>query len=173
MIGNIDNEDKLLIIYQNGTLELTPIDFSLKLNPKEISLITKFNPDLVISAVHYDGAKGWTMVKRFKIETDTVFNKHNFISDNSDSSLLFVTTDENPIVTYNLKIKNNWVDDTLDLGSFIEIKGWKAMGNKLSSEKLKNFVKVVQPKVEPQSNDKHNIGDTIEFDVETGQGSLF
>lgn len=173
LIGNIDNDDKLLIIYQNGTLELTPIDFSLKLNPKEISLITKFNPDLVISAVHYDGAKGWTMVKRFKIETDTVFNKHNFISDNSDSSLLYVTTDENPIVTYNLKIKNNWVDDTLDLGTFIEIKGWKAMGNKLSSEKLKNFVKVVQPKVEPQSNDKHNIGDTIEFDVETGQGSLF
>jgi len=173
LIGNIDNDDKLLIIYQNGTLELTPIDFSLKLNPKEISLITKYNPELVISAVHFDGSKGWTMVKRFKIETDTVFNKHNFISDNPDSSLLYVTTDENPIVTYNLKIKNNWVDDTLDLGSFIEIKGWKAMGNKLSSEKLKNFEKVEQPKVITQSNDKHNIGDTIDFDVETGQGSLF
>ncbi|MCO6460785.1 MAG: DNA gyrase/topoisomerase IV subunit A [Saprospiraceae bacterium] len=173
LIGNIDNDDKLLIVYQNGTLELTPIDFSLKLNPKEIALITKYNPDVSLCAVHFDGHKGWTMVKRFKIESDAVFSKFQFISDHPDSSLLYITTDDQPLVKYSVKVRNNWVEDTLDLNAFIEIKGWKAIGNKLSSEKLKNFEQVIQEKSPTNQSDKVNIGDTIEFDIESGQGSLF
>src|SRR5690606_36442314 len=65
-IGAIDNGDKLLIIYNAGSLELVPFDLSLKLIGKEIASIVINNENLVVTAVHFDGHKGWTMVKRFK-----------------------------------------------------------------------------------------------------------
>lgn len=175
-IGTIDNGDKLLIIYQNGSLELTPVDLSLKLSPKEIVQIMKYDPELVISAAHYDGHKGWTMVKRFRIENDTTFNRFTFITDHPDSVLLYATTAKQPIVNYDVKVRNNWVSDTINLAEFIDVKGWKAVGNRLSSEKLRNFetAAVVQPEAaQNQPANAHNIGDTIEFDIDDGQASLF
>ncbi|HMZ23690.1 MAG TPA: hypothetical protein PLG24_02030, partial [Saprospiraceae bacterium] len=71
------------------------------------------------------------------------------------------------------KVRNNWVSDTLNLAEFIDIKGFKAVGNKLSSEKLSNFSAAPQPEAKSIDNEQHNIGDTIEFDIETGQTSLF
>ena len=128
---------------------------------------------MIVSAVHFDGHKGWTMVKRFKIENDAVFNKFSYITDHPDSSILYVTADAMPIVNYDVKVRNNWVNDTLNLAEFIDIKGWKAVGNRLSSERLRNFTTAPKPEVKPSDNEQHNVGDTIEFDIETGQTFLF
>lgn len=172
-IGSIDNGDKLVIFYSNGSLELVPVDLSLKLNAREILNIAIFNPEMIVNVVHFDGHKGWTMVKRFKIENDSVFNKLTYITDHPESSVLYLTCDSVPIVNYDVKVRNNWVSDTLNLAEFIDIKGFKAVGNKLSSEKLSNFSAAPQPEAKSIDNEQHNIGDTIEFDIETGQTSLF
>ncbi|HRP83676.1 MAG TPA: DNA gyrase/topoisomerase IV subunit A, partial [Saprospiraceae bacterium] len=172
-IGSIDNGDKLVIFYSNGSLELVPVDLSLKLNAREILNIAIFNPEMIVNVVHFDGHKGWTMVKRFRIENDSVFNKLTYITDHPESSVLYLTCDSVPIINYDVKVRNNWVSDTLNLAEFIDIKGFKAVGNKLSSEKLRNFSAAPQPEAKSIDNEQHNIGDTIEFDIETGQTSLF
>ena len=179
-IGAIDNGDKLLILYNDGSLELVPFDLSLKINTKEVNQILINKEDLIFSAVHFDGHKGWTMVKRFKLENDATFNRFPYITDHPDSSLLFISTAVQPIVNYELKVRNNWVADTINLAEFIDVKGWKAIGNRLSSEKLRNFELVIEESIKSEEsntsigseNDLH-IGDTIEFDLEDGQGTLF
>ncbi len=178
-IGGLDNGDKLLIIYNDGSLEVVPFDLSLKLNGKEINQLLINNENIVVSAVHYDGYKGWTMVKRFKIESDVTFNRFSFITDHPDSSLLFVSVLEQPIVNYEVKVRNNWINDKINLAEFIDIKGWKAIGNRLSSEKLKNFVAEELAETHektdiesPTISDLH-VGDTIEFDLGESQGTLF
>jgi topoisomerase-4 subunit A len=93
---------------------------------------------------------------------------------------LFISTAVQPIVNYELKVRNNWVADTINLAEFIDVKGWKAIGNRLSSEKLRNFELVIEESIKSEEsntsigseNDLH-IGDTIEFDLEDGQGTLF
>jgi len=180
-IGAIDNGDKLMLIYNDGSLELVPFDLSLKLIGKEIAQIVINHENLVISAVHFDGNKGWTMVKRFKLENDATFNRFSFITEHPDSSMLFVTTNENPIVNYDVKVRNNWVTDKINLAEFIDVKGWKAVGNRLSSEKLKNFEEIIPEVIivpseinaENASGTLH-VGDTIEFDLDDdGQATLF
>ena len=77
-------------------------------------------------------------------------------------------------------MRNNWVADTINLAEFIDVKGWKAIGNRLSSEKLRNFELVIEESIKSEesntsigSENNLHIGDTIEFDLEDGQGTLF
>ena len=171
-IGEIDFESRLLAIYTNGTLEVLPVDLALKLNPRELSALELYDPEMIISAVYYDGNKGWTVVKRFKIEQDNLFNKFSFISDHPDSVLLFVTAHALPEVNYELKVRNNWVSSKVNLAEFIDIKGWKSLGNRLSSEKLRNFSLAHASAVSDKSGELH-VGDTLEINIPPKQGDLF
>ena len=59
----------------------------------------------------------------------------------------------------------------VSLAEFIEVKGWKALGNKLSDQKLTNV-----KEVDAGNKEKLSPGDSIEFDVDKkdkGQGELF
>ena len=65
----------------------------------------------------------------------------------------------------------------LNLADFIDVKGWKALGNKLSDQKLSE-VELIPSAEKPAEKpaevtpDKLQAGDSIEFDVD-GQTSLF
>lgn len=171
-IGEIDFDSRLLVIYQDGNLELLPVDMALKLNAKEISTLEIYDPETIISAVYFDGNKGWTVVKRFKIEQENLFNKFCFISDHPESVLLFVTTHPLPEVNYELKVRNNWVSAQVNLATFIDVKGWKSLGNRLSSEKLRHFT-LTNPDANKQNNEEIHVGDTIEINLPPKQSDLF
>ena len=99
-------------------------------------LAAKFKPKAAISAVYFEGEKQWTMVKRFIIETTTVGQRFKFITEPKDSRLYFVSTEEDPVVEIGYMSNRQKVTEELRPADFIEVKGWKAIGNKLIDKKL-------------------------------------
>ncbi len=135
-IGKFDTGDYLVSVYKNGTYKLTELDQNKKYDPTSLLDMAKLTDDTVITCVYYAGEKGWTMVKRFQIETNTLDQAFKFITEGSGSKLYYVTLDENPVVRYSYKKDRAKKEEVLELSEFVDIKGWKALGNKLGDYKI-------------------------------------
>lgn len=144
LLGEFDTGDNLLILYTDGSYEVTDMDVQQRFEMKEILHLCKHTPDLIVNAVHFDGHKGWTMVKRFKIETNKLRERYSYLTDHPKSKLLFASVKENPRISYTLKIKGKPMTGEVLLGDFMEPKGWKALGNRLSDQLL-GSVKEIAP----------------------------
>jgi topoisomerase-4 subunit A len=170
-LGDFDTGDSIFALYKNGTYEVVDFGMTKRFEPKELLHIGKLDSSLVISAVYYDGAKKRTMVKRFNIETTTNDQIFNYMTDHRMTKLLFASVDKNPRIQYEYKVKSKKMSGEVSLAEFIEVKGWKALGNKLSDQKLTNV-----KEVDAGNKEKLSPGDSIEFDVDKkdkGQGELF
>jgi topoisomerase IV subunit A len=172
-IGEFDTGDKIITLFKDGSYALTDLDMNAKMDVDNVLEIRKFNPNLVVSAIYFEGEKQWTLVKRFGIETSSTGQKFSFITDNKSSKLYGATLNENPIALVSYKEKNTKTEEKVNLAEFIDIKGWKALGNRLRDGKLlsvkwvDNEEKVSDEEDKASSNGKnHNYkaGDTIEFD---------
>jgi topoisomerase-4 subunit A len=182
-LGEFDTGDNIIALYSNGTYELREPEIGSKIEMSGKVEVSKINCDTVISAIHWVGDKGWSMIKRFQIETNTFNERFKFISESSGSKLFYATTDHPPVVIYTYKAGGERQEVEQDLSEFIDVKGWKAMGNKLGefkvlSAKGKTVAKPVEPKKEEpkaedpkkdegeqsDSDDSLKPGDTIELD---------
>ena len=137
-LGSFGPEDKILSITQNGHYKLSSFDVSNHFDADMI-LIEKFKPKNPISAIYLDGESKTYFVKRFMIEpTD---KKVLFISEAEGSRIEIVTTEPLPVVVVKYsKVKDKEVpSEKIDLTQFIEVKGMKAKGNKLSYSKVKEI----------------------------------
>ncbi len=181
LLGNFDTGDTILVLYNDGSYEMTDYELSNRYESKNMLSISKFSEETVISAVHYNGEKGWTMVKRFKVETRNLGQKFSYLSEHKDSKLLFATIQRHSKVEYSIKVQNKKMQGELSLEEFVDIKGWKAMGNKLSDQKLSSIQQIastepeetIEETIEPTHEVAH-VGDVIEFDVDNSiQVDLF
>ncbi len=136
LLGEFDTGDHLIILYHDGSYEVTDTDVNQRFEMKEILHLGKFTTDLVINAMHFDGHKGWTMVKRFRVETNKLKERFSYLTDHPKSKLLFASVAENPRIKYTIKIKGKPMTGELTLGDFMDPKGWKVVGNKLSDQLL-------------------------------------
>ena len=57
LIGRFEVDDKILVIYKNGTYEVSSIDLSKRFNFSNIDILSKVNAKDIISCVHYRGSK--------------------------------------------------------------------------------------------------------------------
>ncbi|MEO1383012.1 MAG: DNA gyrase/topoisomerase IV subunit A, partial [Bacteroidota bacterium] len=172
-LGEFDTEDALLVIYKDGAYELTSFELTNRYEMNKIIDVQKFDPETVISAVHYDKKNDSYYVKRFKVETTTTQKKFVFINENPGAKLILATTDAEPVITYKASTKTKAPEEVeLKLTEFIDVKGWKANGNKLDRRTVTHVVLLPSaPKEEFES------GDTVEWSgdevKDNGQGSLF
>lgn len=136
-LGSYDTGDQVLAIHGDGSYEILDATEDAKVNnAPDLAWIGKYDPMAPVSAIYYDGEKGWTLVKRFLIETTTVGQKFKFISEHRSSKLNFASTDEYPVVQYSYMEGGKKQERELEIFDFIEIKGWKALGNKLTDKKI-------------------------------------
>lgn len=139
LIGNFLGDDKIIVFYKNGEYELTSFELTNRYEPKDVVLIEKFDIKKVISAIYYDGGIKTYFVKRFLIETTTINKRFNFITDHKQSYLKVVSTASQPQISVTLsKGKEDEVME-YDLDMLIDVKGWKAIGNKLSTYPVKEI----------------------------------
>lgn len=136
LIGAFDTGDLILSIHTDGSYALTEPSETTRHEVKELLWIGKYNPEMVISAVYFEPERGWTMVKRFQIETSTTDQKFMFIPEEKGAELYYATPKEGEILQYVFKSKNKKIDSEIDLDNFIEVKGWKSLGNRLIDRKL-------------------------------------
>ncbi len=143
-IGKFNGEDNILVIYTDGSYELTSYELTNRYEPEKILVIQRFSPDKVISAVHYDGESKNYLVKRFKVETTTIGKKFSFISESSGSKLILASIADDPKVAVEfIRAKGKDKErEEYHLNELIDIKGWKALGNKLSPYQVKKVVLV-------------------------------
>lgn len=135
-IGNFLGDDRILVFYKSGEYELTTFELTNRYESADVLLIEKFNPEGVISCIYYDGASKTYFVKRFLIETTTINKKFSVVSDHRQSSLKVVSTAKQPQVKVQLQKGKEQEEVEYDLDMLIDVKGWKAIGNKLSSHPI-------------------------------------
>ncbi len=135
-LGAFDTGCKLVTLYKDGAYEINDLDLTKKFDVNNIVEIGKYEEDTVVNVVYHEGEKGWSMVKRFKVETSTQDQKFSYLPESPGTKLYYVTILKNPVVQYTYKIGGQNVEKTLEIAQFIEVKGWKALGNKLFEGKL-------------------------------------
>ncbi|HSZ24901.1 MAG TPA: hypothetical protein VK766_04250, partial [Cytophagaceae bacterium] len=161
--GNFKNDDSILAIYKDGTYELTNFELTNRYDVINLLLIEKFNPEKTISAIYFDGDSKCYFAKRFKLETNTQGKKFGFISESSGSQLEIISTQPSPeIEVAYAKSKNvTTTQEIINLEDFIEVRGWKAVGNKLSANKI-NSIKLIGTK-DDDDPEGYEPGTTLEL----------
>ncbi len=143
LLGEFRPNDRLLIINQSGKLKTIIPELTTHFEEGMI-VLEKWNPNKPISAIYYDGEKERYYVKRFCVENE---NKEElFISEHEKSQLEIVSTDWRPMAELVFaKVKGIQKETiTVDLEQFIAVKGIKAIGNQLTTDKLKQ-VNLLEP----------------------------
>jgi topoisomerase IV subunit A len=135
-LGNFGGDDKVVSIYKDGSYEITSFELSNRFDPQQVIDIAKLKPETIISAIHFDGESRNYFVKRFKLETTTVGKRFSFISESAGSKLAIASLAAKPEVDIE---QGRGKKETILLDEFIDIKGWKALGNKLTYPKITGF----------------------------------
>jgi topoisomerase-4 subunit A len=130
-LGDFDAEDKILVIYSNGTYEITDQELTQRFNPEDVLLVEKYDTERVITAVYLDNDKLQYNVKRFRIETTTMRTQYLFIKEGKGNLLEAVSTEEEPVLIVQ-QGKGSQVRNTkFKLARMVDVMGWKAVGAKL------------------------------------------
>ncbi len=139
LLGEFKGDDLLLVVTQKGIVKTLAPNLSSRFN-EDMIVLEKWSRKKPLSAIYYDGEKDKYYVKRFLIEAG---NKEElFISDHPKSFLELMSTDWRPVAEIEfskprgMEAKPN---QNVDIEDFIAIKGIKALGNKLTSEKVKGI----------------------------------
>ncbi|MFT6995520.1 MAG: topoisomerase-4 subunit A [Maribacter sp.] len=139
LIGEFRGEDLLLIINQKGVAK-TILPVVTSHFDDDMIVLEKWNPNKPISAIYWEGEKERFYVKRFVIESEN--REDIFISEHPKSYLELVSTDWRPMIELEFpkpRGKDQKENQSIDVEDFISVKGIKALGNQLTSEKVKNI----------------------------------
>ncbi len=131
-LGSFEADERLLVIYDDGTYEITDIELSQRFDAEKMLTIAKFNHEKVITAVYVDADKYQFSVKRFRIETTTLRSRFMFIKEGDGNRLEAVTTHQEPIVLIRSGRGAQAREQKIKIAGFVEVMGWKAAGNKLA-----------------------------------------
>ena len=136
LLGEFRPNDRLLIINQTGKLKTIIPELTTHFD-EDMIVLEKWNSKKPISTIYYDGEKERYFIKRFLVENE---NKEEiFITEHEKSQLEIVSTDWRPVAEVVFtKVKGIQKENqTIDLEQFIAVKGIKALGNQLTTDKLK------------------------------------
>tara|TARA_B100002051_G_C16713253_1_gene627819 strand:- start:1053 stop:2000 length:948 start_codon:yes stop_codon:yes gene_type:complete len=181
-IGEFNGDDMIIVVYKDGSYELTSFELTNRYEWNNILLLDKFKPESVISAIYYEGKLKNHYVKRFNVETNTLKKRFLFISQEKGSKLEYATYKSGEIVSFKYFSNKKLNNSEIDIDNFIDVKGWKSIGNKILVEKIRsgtfkhlNFKKINDDVGDINNNKKENfdIGDSIELDMENDQLDLF
>ena len=133
LLGEFKPEDRLLIINQKGMVKTIKPELTTHFENNMI-VLEKWVPEKPISAIYFDGEKEKYFIKRFMIDNP---NKEEiFISEHPKSQLEIVLTDYRPMVEVVFS-KKDLENIIVNLEEFIAIKGIKALGNQLTTDKIR------------------------------------
>ena len=170
LLGEFHGEDRLLIITQNGVAKTIKPELTTRFD-EDMIILEKWVPKKPVSAIYWEADKEKFYVKRFLIENED--KEENFIGDNPKSYLEIVSTDYLPVaeVVYSkLRGKDQKPNDLIELEEFISVKGIKALGNQLTSEKVKQ-INLLDPKpfVQPEETAPEEMEVVGEESLENGE----
>ncbi len=138
LLGEFRGDDLLLIVSQKGVVK-TMLPTLTSHFEDDMIVLEKWNPKKPLSAIYWDGDKERLAVKRFLIEQEN--REDLIITEHPKSYLELISTDWRPMVELEFvkpRGKEQKPNATINLEEFISVKGIKALGNQLTSDKVKN-----------------------------------
>ena len=133
LLGEFRAEDKILIATQSGKIKAVTPDLQMHFEDDMI-VLEKWIPKKPISVIYFDGEKERYYVKRFVIETED--KEEVFISEHSKSQLEIIAVDYRPRAEI-IFSKRSLDKKEINFEEFIAVKGIKAQGNQLTTDKIK------------------------------------
>jgi len=133
LLGEFRAEDKILIATQSGKIKAVTPDLQMHFEDDMI-VLEKWKPKKPVSVIYYDGEKERYYVKRFLIETEE--KEEVFISEHSKSQLEIIVVDYRPVAEV-IFSKRSLDKKEINFEEFIAVKGLKAQGNQLTTDKIK------------------------------------
>ena len=146
LLGEFRPDDRLLVINQKGFVKTITPELNVRFDDDMI-VLEKWVPQKPISVIYYDGEKERYFLKRFLVENTG--KEELVITEHPKSQLELVTTDWRPMVELEFvkpRGKEAKPNQTVNVEDFISVKGIKALGNQLTTEKVKN-VNALEPLV--------------------------
>ena len=155
-LGSFEGDDKLVAVYRDGSYELKSYELTHKFEPDQTFLVEKFDPNKPLTVVYYDGHSKHHYVKRFLVETTTTDKRFPFITDARSSKLWMASADKQPQanVTFVREGSRKHEQQVFDLDVLVDVKGWKALGNRLTKHKVKNVEAVANTPSPPPKKKK-------------------
>lgn len=138
-LGSFGEGDKIISFFGDKYYRLHGYDLTTHFD-EDAFRIEKFDENRIYTAVYYHGERQDYYVKRFTAEAAEKAQAYLF--DHKDTKLIYLTSDKCPRVELafdNTKRKKPRENEQVELSSFIGIKGYKAIGNKLSAYKIKKI----------------------------------
>ena len=131
-LGSFQPGDSVFTVYQDGTYQLTGTELTQRFDSESLLQIEKFDPLKIVTAIYLDKEKLQFNVKRFQIETTTMNTKFSFIKEGEGNYLEAVSTVVKPIAVITSGKGAQSRTSKVKIADFVEIMGWKAIGNKLT-----------------------------------------
>src|SRR5680860_112322 len=150
LLGEFRGEDRLLIITQDGVAKTIKPELTTRFDDELIAL-EKWVPNKPITAIYWEAEKERYYVKRFVLEIPE--REEHFIGDHEKSFLELISTDYIPqaeLVFSKTKGKDQKPNETINLKEFISVKGPKALGNQLTTDKVKQINLIYPIPLEPE-----------------------
>jgi topoisomerase-4 subunit A len=171
-LGEFDGDDKILQVHKDGWYELSSFELSNHFDA-DLLLIQKFDPEKAFAVVQYEGKAKNYFIKRFVFEPIAIGKKQTLISEETGSRFLYLTSNAEATLTVDVLKGKTQIPETLDivLSDFIDVKGIRANGNRLSQHdvkeiRIRNHEEIEPGLVEESTDEKVLPADTDE-NVET------
>ena len=168
-LGEFDGDDKILQVHKEGWYELSTFELSNHFDA-DIIIIQKYDPEKPFAVVHYDGKAKNQYIKRFVFENIAVGKKQSIISEEPGSKLICITSNpEAKLVVDVLKGKTQ-IPETLEivLAEFIDLKGIKALGNRMTSQEVQHFEIISAEEIEPMIETESDASESVEDELPAG-----
>ena len=170
-VGEFDTNDAILVIYKDGTYEHTNFELTNHFEAEQVLFIGKYKNARPVTALYYNEREKTYFVKRFLIETQSLNKKFPFIPEGEKNRVVMATDQLMPVIimerggekkkTARINVSGAEVntEDSINLAEFIEVKGWKAIGNKIAG---KEFVSVVLLPPDPETEIEEEVKEDLE-----------
>ena len=135
LLGAFKGDDKLLICTYQGTIKAVTPELSLHFDDN-IYHIEKWNPKKPLTAIYFDIDKQRYFIKRFVIENSD--KEDRFIKENGE--LVYFVSEWRPVIKIIFEKprgKDHLKPLEVNAEEFISVKGFKAFGNQITSNKIK------------------------------------
>jgi len=184
-LGKFNGDDMIVVVYRDGNYELTSFELTNRYDWNNIMFLDKFSEKGVMSSIYFDGKLKNYYVKRFNIETNTMNKKFLFISQEKGSKLEYASFKSGEVLSYKYFSNKKLNLSQIDLDNFIDVKGWKSIGNKIINDKIRSGTfKLLErketekaekdeKKISEDKKENFDVGESIDLDLDSDQLNLF
>lgn len=185
-LGEFHNEDKILVVMNNGEFYTTSFDSSNHYEPG-IQIIEKLDINKRWTALLYDAdQQNYPYIKRFCFEESN--KKQNYLGENKANRLILLTDEYYPRLEVVFGGNDSFREPlVIDADEFIAVKGFKAKGKRLTTYTIETINELEPTRTyQPEASERNDYDEEEEnldpdkdksesdiIDEMTGQMKLF